>query len=107
MRKRTWESRYAQLRDAIFQYKMDKYSINARFIIDIRQCQVLKGTLDNKQNYYEIREKNKSESREVVRIKFLTQEDYLRWGQIFKESMVSDSELREKQLALVRKKEEE
>jgi hypothetical protein len=82
-------ARYAQIRDAIFQYKQDRYSINARFITDLRNCNVRKGTLDKGQGYFEIKEKNDPKA-EVIRITFENSEVYTKWGIVFMESIKQD-----------------
>lgn len=91
-RKLTWETRYALIRDAFFQYKKDRFSVSARYMVNLRQCDVRKGKLDNGQGFYEVKDK-KDKSSEVVRIRFDTPEAFQEWGAVFKESIMTDEEL--------------
>ena len=61
-------------------------------MVNLRQCEVRKGTLDNKQGFYELKDKN-DKSGEVVRIRFDTPEAFQEWGAVFKESIITDEEL--------------
>lgn len=93
-RKTAWVQRYAQVRDAIFQYKQDRYSINARYITDLRNCIVRKGTLEKGQGYFEIKDKG-DKNAEVIRITFDDDATYKKWGIVFMESIKSDQQLRD------------
>lgn len=73
----------------MFQYKQDQYSINTRFITDLRKCIVRRGTLDQGKGYFEIRDKHNKDG-EVIRITFATEALYKQWGLIFMESVKSD-----------------
>ena len=44
-RKTQWVSRYAQIKDAYFQYKLEPYDTRARYFINLRQATVKKGKL--------------------------------------------------------------
>lgn len=88
-RKSKWVDRYAQIRDAMFQYKQDQYSINARFITDLRKCQVRKGMLEKDQGYFEIKDKQ-DKNADVVLITFDNNEEFKKWGLVFMESIRSD-----------------
>ena len=68
-RKTDWVTRYAQIRESIFQYKKDKYDIKARFITDLRNTTVRKGQLEPGKGYFEIRDKLDTKS-DVIRITF-------------------------------------
>ena len=92
-RKSKWVDRYAQIRDAFFQYKKDQYEINARFITDLRRCGVRRGTMEKDQGYFEIRDKQ-DKNADVILITFDNKELYQQWGKVFMESMRSDAELR-------------
>lgn len=68
--------------------------MNARFITDLRTCNVRKGTLDKGQGYYEIRDKTDPKA-EVIRITFDNKEEFFKWGLCFMESIKSDQQLKE------------
>ena len=74
-RKTKWVDRYAQIRESIFQYKQDKYSMSARFITDLRKCVVRKGVLDKGTGYFEIRDKNDPKA-EVILITYESDEEF-------------------------------
>ena len=88
-RKTTWVTRYAQIRDSIFTYKKDRYSIDARYMTDLRKTTVRKGTLDDGKGYFEIKDKTDPKA-EVIRITFNDKEDFRKWGLIFIEAIKSD-----------------
>lgn len=56
-RKTDWVKRYAQVRDATFTYKKDRFSIDARFVTDLRNCTVRKGVRGDGKGYFEIKDK--------------------------------------------------
>ena len=104
-RKTEWVTRYAQIRESVFQYKKDKYDIKARFITDLRQTTVKKGKLEPGKGYFEIRDKIDPKS-DVIRIAFTTQEEYRRWGLVFMESVKSDTQLRQERQSVIDKEQQ-
>jgi len=100
-RKTDWVTRYAQIRESIFQYKKDKYDIKARFITDLRNTTVRKGQLEPGKGYFEIRDKIDPKS-DVIRITFSNQEEYRRWGLVFMESIKSDAKLKEEKQNVIK-----
>ena len=95
-RKSRWVSRYAQIKDAFFQYKEDRYDIKARYMIDLRKAEVRKGKLDNDRQFIQVTERilvAGQKKGDVVRITFNSEEEYRRWGAVFVEGAKSDQEL--------------
>lgn len=93
-RKTRWVQRYAQIRDGYFQYKETRQDISARFMIDLRKAEVLKGTLDKKEYrfFYQITDKKAEQGQktETVRVAFDDEQKYKEWGKVFAESIKSD-----------------
>jgi hypothetical protein len=88
-RKTAWVTRFASIKDSIFIYKKDRYSIDARYMTDLRKTNVRKGTLEDGKGYFEIKDKTDPKA-EVIRISFSDKEEFRKWGLIFIESIKSD-----------------
>jgi hypothetical protein len=99
-RKTAWVDRYAQIKDALFQYKEDRYSIKARFMTDLRKCEVRKGKLDGDRGYFQIKDRVDKKA-EVIMITFENNDEFNRWGQVFMESMKSDQELKDAKMKIL------
>ncbi len=57
-RTRRWVTRYAQIKEAFFQYKNERNDIKARYMLDLRRAIIRKGYCSNGDKYIEISERD-------------------------------------------------
>ena len=119
-RKNLWVTRFASIKDSIFTYKKDRsklfhFSIltipfvlddaKPRYMIDLRKAEIKKGMRSAGDRYLEISDKTKKD--ETVKVAFDDETMFKKWGMVFLESTRSDEELRQTQIVVPQKQQEE